>query len=82
VNSGVYATDVLFPRPGSNEFYLYEGVRTAALVDLGFNWRLPAGPNELLFSIRADNALNHGYRTMPGAPLIGRMVVTRLSYQF
>ncbi|HSA56473.1 MAG TPA: TonB-dependent receptor [Gemmatimonadaceae bacterium] len=82
VNSGVYASDVQFPRPGTNEFYIYEGVHTATILDLGFNWRLPFGANEMLFSLRADNLFNHGYRTMPGAPLIGRMVVSRLSYTF
>lgn len=82
VNSGVYASGVQFPRPGTNEFYVYEGVHAAGILDVGFNWRLPAGANEILFSLRADNLLNHGYRTMPGAPLIGRMIVTRLSYSF
>ncbi|HEX7122626.1 MAG TPA: TonB-dependent receptor [Gemmatimonadaceae bacterium] len=82
VNSGVYATDFRFPRPGSTTSYIYEGVHAAALLDIGVTKRLTVGTNELLVSLRADNALNHGYRTMPGMPLIGRLISTRLSYQF
>ncbi len=84
VNSGVYATNFAFPDPSvANKTYMYEPIKTSALVDLGLNWRLPfAGAKEFMWSINADNVFNHGYRTLPGAPLIGRMVMTRLQYSF
>jgi iron complex outermembrane receptor protein len=83
VNSGVYATDVFFPRPGSTATYEYYPVKTAALFDASFNWRLSvANTKSLLWSVNGDNVLGHGYRTMPGAPLIGRQVMTRLQYTF
>jgi hypothetical protein len=36
----------------------------------------------VLFSIRADNVFDKKYRTMPGAPELGMMLVTRLQYSF
>ncbi len=83
VNSGVYATDVLFPRPGSTTRYEYYPVKTAALMDASFNYRFSvANARSLLWSVNGDNILRHMYRTMPGAPLIGRLVMTRLQYTF
>jgi outer membrane receptor for ferrienterochelin and colicins len=82
VNSGVYATGVKFPRPGAAGSYLYEGVRTAVIFDAGLNWRPPVGTRNILWSLNADNVFNHYYRTMPGMPLLGRLVVTRVQYTF
>ena len=90
VNSGVYAAGdningdpIQFTRPASTQVYRYEGVEGATLFDLGFTYRLPfAGANEAMVSINGTNVLDKGYRTMPGAPLIGRMIVTRLQYSF
>jgi outer membrane receptor for ferrienterochelin and colicins len=82
VNSGVYATGVDFPRAGTTGTYRYDDIEAATVVDLGFNWRFQPGANSLLFSIRADNLLDEKYRTMPGTPALGRMIVTRLQYSF
>jgi outer membrane receptor for ferrienterochelin and colicins len=90
VNSGVYASGdnltgqpIQFQRPGSTQFYVYKPVETANVLDLGFNWRLPfAGAREVLWSVNGTNVLDNKYRTMPGAPEIGRLVVTRLQYSF
>lgn len=84
VNSGVYATNVNYPTANDiTKTYSYEPIFTAAQLDLGLNWRLPfAGAKQFMWSINADNVLGHDYRTLPGAPLIGRMIMTRLQYAF
>jgi iron complex outermembrane receptor protein len=82
VNSGVYATGVDFPIPGATGTYRYDDIEAATIVDLGFNWRFQPARNEVLFSIRADNVFDEKYRTMPGAPELGMMLVTRLQYSF
>jgi iron complex outermembrane receptor protein len=96
VNSGVYATGVEFDRPGSNETYFYSGetedctrdsttyscLKGANLLDVGFNWRRMIGSRQVLFSFRIDNVLDENYRTMPGMPVLGRMLSTRWQYSF
>lgn len=92
VNSGVYASGlnlqnqvISFPRPGSTtgERYSYAGVPVAALVDIGVNKRFNvAGAREFLWSINGTNIFDNKRRSFPGSPEIGRMVVTRLQYQF
>ena len=82
VNSGVYATGVDFPRAGATGTYRYDDIDAATVMDLGFNWRFQPAANSLLFSIRADNLFDSKYRTMPGTPELGRMIVTRLQYSF
>jgi len=83
VNSGVYATDVDFQLPGAVGTYRYDDeIDAATIVDLGFNWRFQPARNEALFSIRADNLFGTEYRTMPGMPKLGLMLVTRVQYSF
>jgi iron complex outermembrane receptor protein len=96
VNSGVYATGVQFDRPGSTETYTYSGetasctrdsttyscLKSANVLDLGFNWRKPIGGRQVMFSLRVDNVFDEAYRTMPGMPLLGRMFSTRWQYSF
>jgi len=90
VNSGVYAAGenvagrpITFQRPGSTTFYRYDGVESATVFDAGITYRLPfARAREALISLNGTNIFDEGYRTMPGAPLIGRMIVTRLQYGF
>jgi len=98
VNSGVYATAVVFPAPGTNTTYRYDEttvtcnrgnnhrllkcLKAANVVDIGFSWRRLMGAREALFSIRMDNAFDTKYRTMPGMPELGRMITTRWQYSF
>lgn len=82
VNSGVYATGVDFPIPGATGTYRYDDIKAATIFDLGFNWRFRPARNEMLFSIRADNLFDQKYRTMPGAPELGMLLVTRVQYSF
>ncbi len=80
VNSGVYATEVQFLGP--NGAYSYDKIRGVNIFDAGVNWRfMPAGQS-VLFSLRADNLFNIKYRTMPGTPELGFLLVTRMQYAF
>ncbi|MEW5915245.1 MAG: TonB-dependent receptor [Gemmatimonadota bacterium] len=83
VNSGVYATDFAFPRPGVTGTYTYEPVDPQAFLDLSFNWRLPlAGAREAMLSLMGTNVTNNKARSFPGFPQIGAMFMTRLQYTF
>ncbi|MBL8959411.1 MAG: TonB-dependent receptor [Gemmatimonadetes bacterium] len=90
VNSGVYAAGpnlqgrpITFQRPGTTTSYRYDAVEAATVFDLGFNYRLPiAGAKEVMLSVNGTNVFDQGYRTMPGAPLIGRLFLTRVQYSF
>jgi outer membrane receptor for ferrienterochelin and colicins len=82
VNSGVYATGFDFPRAGAAGTYRYDDIEAATIFDLGFNWRLQQGGRGFLFSVRGDNLFDTKYRTMPGTPELGMMLVTRLQYSF
>jgi iron complex outermembrane receptor protein len=83
VNSGVYTTGVAFPRGGTAGTYFYDAVNASTLVDVNVSKRFhTGGAREIFWSLNGENVFNHPYRTLPGMPLIGRMVVTRLQYQF
>lgn len=88
VNSGVYATDFDFQRPGTFPpgapvpTYRYESVKTQAFLDLSFNWRVPIAAREALFSIMGTNVTNNKRRAFPGYPEIGALIMTRLQYTF
>jgi hypothetical protein len=82
VNSGVYATDFAFPRPGVNQTYTYEPVDAQAFLDLSFNWRLPLGGRDAMWSITGTNVTNNKARSFPGFPEIGAMFMTRIQYTF
>ena len=62
--------------------YRYDDIEAATILDVGLNWRFLQGGRDFLFSVRADNVLNEKYRTMPGTPELGTMVITRLQYSF
>jgi iron complex outermembrane receptor protein len=82
VNSGVYATDIQFTRPGASQTYFYEPVPTIFWVDAGVSFQIPWGARHALISINGTNILNNEARTFAGTPEIGRMVITRLQYTF
>ena len=82
VNSGVYATGVDFRIPNSTQTYRYDDIEAATIFDVGLNWRFLQGGRDFLFSLRADNVLNEKYRTMPGTPELGTMLISRVQYSF
>jgi outer membrane receptor for ferrienterochelin and colicins len=82
VNSGVYATDFTFDRPGVGEEYVYEPVKTVMWLDAGISYQLPWGARQALISINGTNILDNERRTFVGTPEIGRMIITRIQYTF
>jgi len=82
VNSGVYATDFGFLRPGVNQTYRYEPVDVQAFLDLSFHWRMPIAGRDAMWSIMGTNVTNNKARAFPGFPEIGAMFMTRIQYTF
>ena len=80
VNSGVYATDVQYPSPGSTGTYTYPSVPTATVIDAGFTYRPPRMGGGVIWAINVNNLLNHPSPTFIGVPAMGRLIMTRLSY--
>ena len=94
INSGVYATGYGFAIPAGNPgfvagaqtgpgatgpgTYNYEGVPRMGLLDIQTSWRLPWEGQNATLSLSATNLLDQKYRSFAGAPIIGRMIMTRL----
>lgn len=83
VNSGVYASGVLYPRPGATGTYTYPDVPSTTPVDLGITFgRLPWPGGTSSLSVNATNVLNEPAPTFIGVPSLGRLILTRLTYSF
>ena len=80
VNSGVYATGVSYPKPGTAGTYTYPGVPASTLIDAGFTFRPSWARGNASWSLNATNLLNTPAPTFIGVPAIGRLIMTRLSY--
>jgi outer membrane receptor for ferrienterochelin and colicins len=82
VNSGVYATDHTFKDgPGTPPSeYTYEPVKASTTFDALASMRLPFRAAQL--SINAENLFNQPYRTFPGVPTLGRLITSRLRFDF
>jgi outer membrane receptor for ferrienterochelin and colicins len=66
VNSGVYVGDV----------------PVNAFLDATFAWRLPIPGQTVTWSLMGTNITNNKRITFIGTPEIGRLVMTRLQYEF
>ena len=66
VNSGVYVGEV----------------PVNAFLDASFSWRLPLPGQQLTWSITGTNVTDNKRITFIGTPEIGRLLMTRLQYQF
>jgi outer membrane receptor for ferrienterochelin and colicins len=53
-----------------------------AFIDATFSYRLPFTARNVLFSINGMNLLDNEKASFVGVPAIGRMIVSRLQYQF
>jgi iron complex outermembrane receptor protein len=62
--------------------YCYEDVPEIFQLDLQFAKYFDVGMNRLMWSVTAQNVFDKKVRTFPGAPEIGRLVMTRLQYTF
>jgi iron complex outermembrane receptor protein len=78
VRSGVYNGTVCIgekPEDGADDC-----VKSSTLVDLTLGYRLPIQGASIQLSVQ--NALDEKYRSFPGVPVIGRMALVRLKYDF
>jgi iron complex outermembrane receptor protein len=57
-------------------------VPSAFIFDVQLSKKFDLGNQKLMWSLNAQNIFDNRVRTFPGAPEIGRMVMTRLSYAF
>jgi iron complex outermembrane receptor protein len=62
--------------------FCYENVPEAFTMDAQVTKRFNLGENKLMWSLNAQNMFDNRIRTFPGAPEIGRMVMTRIQYSF
>jgi iron complex outermembrane receptor protein len=62
--------------------FCYEEVPEAVIFDAQLTKRFNLGKQRLMWSLNAQNLLDNKVRTFPGAPEIGRMVMTRIQYSF
>ncbi|MCC6244754.1 MAG: TonB-dependent receptor [Gemmatimonadaceae bacterium] len=62
--------------------FCYEDVPEAFTFDAQITKRFDIGAQKLMWSINAQNMFDNRVRTFPGAPEIGRMIMTRLQYSF
>ncbi len=60
--------------------FCYENVPEAFTMDAQVTKRFNLGENKLTWSLNAQNMFDNRIRTFPGAPEIGRMVMTRIQY--
>jgi outer membrane receptor for ferrienterochelin and colicins len=76
VNSGVFNSYGLPPTA-----VRYPPVPVNALLDAGFSWLLPVAGSPR-WSLNATNLLDNKVATFVGVPAIGRMIMTRVQYQY
>jgi iron complex outermembrane receptor protein len=75
VNSGVFNSyNIGTPVP-------YPPVPVNALLDAGFSWVLPVAGSPR-WSLNATNLLDNKVPTFVGVPAIGRLIMTRVQYQY
>jgi len=68
--------------PPATGTFCYENVPEAFTFDLQVTKRFDIGAQKVMWSVNAQNLFDNRVRTFPGAPEIGRMIMTRLTYSF
>jgi len=68
--------------PAASGTFCYEDVPEAFTFDAQFTKRFDIGSQKVMWSLNAQNLFDNRVRTFPGAPEIGRMIMTRLQYSF
>jgi outer membrane receptor for ferrienterochelin and colicins len=71
----------------TNAFFVNTGVYNAqvpvnAFLDASLSWKLPFGVRQATWSVNALNVLDNKRASFAGVPEIGRLVMTRLQYEF
>lgn len=70
------------PATAGTGVYCYDNVPSVTTFDAQVSKRFTIGAQKLLWSINAQNVTDKKYTTFAGVPQIGRMVLTRLQFQF
>ncbi|HEX8393056.1 MAG TPA: TonB-dependent receptor [Longimicrobium sp.] len=78
VNSGVYVGTAC---AGATGPLVEECVHASTLLDLNLGYRVPSVRGTTL-NVAVSNLLDHDYRPFPGVPVMGRMVIARVKYEF
>ncbi len=79
VNSGLFNS--LGIPPNSAGTALYAPIPASTLFDVGVAWRLPISQN-VTWSLNLSNLLDTKVATFVGVPQIGRLISTRVKYNF
>jgi outer membrane receptor for ferrienterochelin and colicins len=79
VNSGYYNS--LAPNVYNASYKSYSPVPAQTELDLGVSYRIPIR-EKVTWSLNVSNVLDNLAPTFPGTPLIGRLIITRLRYDF
>jgi iron complex outermembrane receptor protein len=79
VNSGYYNS--LTPNIFDASYMTYPSVQAQTQFDLGMSYKLPIS-QKVTWSLNVSNVLDNRVSTFPGTPTIGRLVLTRLRYEF
>ena len=79
VNSGYFNS--LTPNSANAAARTYPAVKAQTQVDLGMSYKLPIA-QKVTWSLNVSNVLDDRESTFPGTPAIGRLIVTRLRYEF
>jgi len=70
------------PAAAGTGVFCYDNVPAVTTFDAQVSKRFTIGAQKLLWSINAQNLTDNKYRTFAGVPETGRMLLTRLQYQF
>lgn len=68
--------------PAANGTFCYEEVPEAFTFDAQVSKRFTVGAQKVNFTLSGTNLGDNRVRTFPGVPEIGRMIMTRLQFQF
>ena len=80
VNSGVYESDVLNPSGAGN--FRYPAVAVSNQFDVQFSKRFQSIGKGVIFSVNVQNVFDNRVATFVGVPALGRLALTKLSYNF
>ena len=80
VNSGLLNS--LGIPPNSAGYNLYPPVPSQTQVDWGFSWKLPMEGQKVTWATNVTNLFDNQAPTFVGTPNIGRLLMTRLKYDF
>ena len=79
VNSGLFNS--LGSPPNSASTALYAPIPASTLFDIGASYRLPIAQN-VTWSLNVSDLLDTRVATFVGVPQIGRLIATRIKYNF